>query len=65
MTAAAVDLSDNWLNLLRLELSVYTDNEPAVRLYTKFGFETEGLLKKYAFRDGTYVDAYAMARIKA
>jgi GNAT superfamily N-acetyltransferase len=27
---AAVDLADNWLNLTRLELTVYTDNEAGV-----------------------------------
>jgi putative acetyltransferase len=43
---------------------VYTDNEPAVRLYKKFGFEIEGTLKKYAYRDGEYVDVYAMARFR-
>ena len=30
---AAIDLADKWLNLTRLELEVYTDNEPAIRLY--------------------------------
>ncbi len=61
---AAVDMADHWLNILRLELEVYTDNEPAVRLYKKFGFEIEGTLKKYAYRDGEYVDVYAMARFR-
>lgn len=61
---AAVDLADRWLNLSRLELQVYTDNAPAVALYQKFGFEIEGTLRKMAFRDGEYVDAYAMARLR-
>jgi putative acetyltransferase len=61
---AAIDLADNWLNLSRLELTVYTDNEPALRLYKKLGFEIEGTLRKYAFRDGQYVDAYTMARVR-
>ena len=61
---AAVEMADRWLNILRLELDVYTDNEPAVRLYKKFGFEIEGTLKKYAYRDGEYVDVYAMARFR-
>ena len=61
----AVDLADKWLNLERLELDVYTDNEPAIRLYTKFGFVIEGTLVRFAFRDGRYVDAYAMARLRA
>jgi len=61
---AAVDLADRWLNLERLELEVYTDNEPAVRLYQKFGFAIEGTLARFAFRDGRYVDAYLMARLR-
>jgi L-phenylalanine/L-methionine N-acetyltransferase len=61
---AAVDLADKWLNLERLELDVYTDNEPAVRLYKKFGFVIEGTLMRFAFRDGRYVDAYSMARLR-
>jgi putative acetyltransferase len=61
---AGVDLADNWLNLRRLELEVYTDNAPGVRLYERFGFEREGLLRQYSFRDGAYVDAYLMARLR-
>ncbi|MEK7324874.1 MAG: GNAT family N-acetyltransferase [Chloroflexota bacterium] len=61
---AAVDLADKWLNLTRLELDVYTDNEPAIRLYKKFGFTIEGTLARFAFRDGQFVDAYMMARLR-
>jgi L-phenylalanine/L-methionine N-acetyltransferase len=61
---AALELADKWLNLTRLELEVYIDNAPAIRLYTKFGFVTEGTLIRYAFRDGEYVDAYMMARLR-
>lgn len=64
LMAACVNLADNWLNLRRLELDVYVDNEPALRLYKKFGFEIEGRLVDYAFRDGEYVDAYFMARLR-
>jgi putative acetyltransferase len=61
---AALDLADNWLNLRRIELEVYTDNEPGVRLYTRAGFVIEGTLRQYVYRDGLYVDVYAMARFK-
>ncbi len=57
-------LADNWFNLRRIELTVYVDNDPAIRLYEKNGFVTEGHLREFAFRDGTYVDAYTMARLK-
>jgi putative acetyltransferase len=61
---AAVDLADNWLNLRRLELEVYADNEAAIHLYERFGFEHEGTLRQYAFRDGQYVDSKMMARLR-
>ena len=64
LMAACLDLADNWLNLTRVELEVYTDNEPALRLYKKFGFEIEGTLRRYAYRDGKWVDAYFMARLR-
>jgi putative acetyltransferase len=62
---AILDLADNWLNLTRLELEVYADNEAAINLYERFGFELEGTLRQHAFRDGTYVDAKMMARLKS
>lgn len=64
LLAAMLDLADNWLNLRRIELTVYPDNPAAVRLYEKFGFVIEGTHRDYAFRNGTYVDAYAMARLR-
>lgn len=60
----AIDLADNWLNLKRVELTVYTDNAPAIAMYKKYGFEIEGEAKQFAFRNGEYVDTYYMARIK-
>jgi len=61
---AILDLSDNWLNLTRLELEVYADNEPALHLYERFGFEVEGRLRQHAFRDGQYVDSIVMGRLR-
>jgi len=59
-----IDLADNWLNLVRLELDVYTDNERALRLYKKFDFEIEGRKRLDAFRTGSYIDSYMMARLR-
>jgi putative acetyltransferase len=64
LLAAVLDIADNWMNLRRVELSVYADNEAAIGLYRKFGFETEGLFRDYAVRDGTYVDTLSMARLR-
>jgi len=60
---AAIELADGWLNYQRLELNVFTDNLAAMALYRKFGFVIEGTFRAYAFRDGRYVDSYAMARL--
>lgn len=60
---AAIDLADNWLNLLRLELTVYADNEAAIGLYRKYGFVQEGIHRSYALRLGQYADVLAMARL--
>jgi len=59
---AMCDYADRWMGVLRIELTVYTDNAPAIALYRKFGFEMEGRHRGYALRDGVFVDAFAMAR---
>ena len=61
---AALDMADNWLDLKRVELQVYTDNAAAIHLYEKLGFVIEGTHKAFAFREGEYADAYSMARVK-
>lgn len=62
--SALIDTADRWLNLKRLELTVFADNARAISLYRKFGFEQEGLLRSFAFRDGRYADALLMARLR-
>ena len=62
---AILDLADNWLNLSRLELEVFADNEAAIYLYERFGFELEGTMRQHAFRAGSYVDSKIMARLKS
>ncbi|MBI4987911.1 MAG: GNAT family N-acetyltransferase [Rhodocyclales bacterium] len=49
--------------LTRIELYVRTDNENARRLYEKFGFAVEGLLRKHIIIDGAYRDSYIMSMI--
>lgn len=62
--AALLDVADNWRGLKRVELTVYADNEPAIRLYTRYGFVVEGRHLKAGFTDGAYHDVLTMARLR-
>lgn len=61
---ALLDLADHWLMLVRVELDVFADNERAIRLYEKLGFEREGVLRKAAIRKGKYSDLLMMSRLR-
>lgn len=61
---AAMDLADNWLQIVRTELQVFPDNAPAIRLYQRHGFEVEGTMRQAAFRDGKLEDVLMMARLR-
>jgi putative acetyltransferase len=45
----------------KLELHVFPHNEPAIRLYERFGFVREGYRTQQFRRGSTYVDAILMA----
>jgi putative acetyltransferase len=59
-----LDLADRWLGLVRVELHVNADNDRAIRLYERFGFEKEGRLRANFVRDGAYVDSFVMGRLR-
>jgi putative acetyltransferase len=63
LMAALLTMADRWLGLRRVELTVYADNARAIGLYEKHGFVREGLHRDFAFRDGVFIDALAMARL--
>lgn len=64
LAAALLDLADNWLNLQKLELTVFANNHPAIALYQKLGFEIEAIFRHDAMQDGVLADSLAMARIR-
>jgi len=45
----------------KLELHVFPHNEPAIRLYERFGFVREGFRRAHYRRGHEYVDAILMA----
>jgi L-phenylalanine/L-methionine N-acetyltransferase len=45
----------------KLELHVFPHNEPAIRLYEKFGFTREGYRREQYRRESGYIDAILMA----
>jgi putative acetyltransferase len=59
-----LDLSDKWLGLRRISLTVNADNQTAIHLYRKFGFEIEGVLRGDVLRDGVFIDSLTMARLR-
>jgi putative acetyltransferase len=58
-----LNMADNWLNLMRVELSVASDNERAMRLYNKHGFVVEGEARYDIFSAGRYFSSTHMARL--
>ena len=64
MMQKIIDLADNWLMLVRLELTVYTDNHRAIALYKSLGFEIEGTKKYAVIKNGKYVDEHMMGRYR-
>ncbi|MGK0602889.1 GNAT family N-acetyltransferase [Yokenella regensburgei] len=59
---AMLAICDSYWALERLELVVFSDNHRAINLYKKFGFETEGVSRKYALHNGILSDVYRMVR---
>jgi L-phenylalanine/L-methionine N-acetyltransferase len=64
LMTALLGYADRWTPILRIELTVFADNAPAIALYRRFGFEEEGRMRAYALRDGVHADCVAMARLR-
>lgn len=64
LLAALLDLADHWLNLHKIELTVFANNEAAIALYKRFGFITEAVLRHEAMQEGVLRDALAMGRLR-
>lgn len=60
----ALEIADDWLNLRRVELNVYSHNQAAIHLYERCGFEVEGLCRRWIFGEGRWLDSLLMARLR-
>lgn len=52
------------MNLQRVSLTVLSNNPDALRLYTRFGFQVEGLLRRGTYAEGAFRDVTIMALLR-
>ena len=51
------------IGLRRVQLTVFGDNDPAIKLYRRFGFEVEGRHRDFVRRGEGFIDALTMAKL--
>ena len=60
-TFSTIDFGFSKLGLHRISLRVSDDNQTAIKLYEKCGFQPEGLLRECYFINGKYVNKLQMS----
>ncbi len=60
----ATEFGFNRLKLRRISAYVFLKNNASARVLEKNGYRKEGLLKKYHFKDGKYIDAMLYAKVR-
>ena len=50
-----------WINLRKIYLIVFSNNERAISLYKKLGFKEESRLCRHVYKNGKYLDVINMA----
>src|SRR5262249_16271877 len=63
-TALMVRHAFETLNLNRVWLHVYEENERGIHVYEKLGFKKEGMLRQDHYRDGNYGNTITMAVLR-
>ena len=63
LMVSALRWADHWAGILRIELTVLTDNARAIALYERHGFTSEGVMRAHILRDGVFADTQMMARL--
>jgi putative acetyltransferase len=60
LIARSIEWARSTAVVKRLELHVFAENERAIRVYQKHGFEVEGRMRRGIFREGRYHDELVM-----
>lgn len=63
-TMKMVEYAFETLNLNRVHLHVAVENEGAVKVYQRVGFQIEGTLREAMYHDGHYSDFYVMGLLR-
>ncbi|MBX7059127.1 MAG: GNAT family N-acetyltransferase [Leptospirales bacterium] len=64
MVSAALQMGFETLRLHRIDLRVYEQNRPALRLYDSLGFRSEGLLRETLLVNGQWWSARSMSLLE-
>ncbi len=64
VTNLMIDYAFDTLNLNRVQLHVFVENERAVKAYKKRGFQIEGTLREAMYHKGKYCDFYVMGLLR-
>jgi len=63
-TRLMVDYAFATLNLHRIQLHVFAENLPAIKIYQKVGFIKEGVLREAMFHHDRYCDFWVMGLLR-
>jgi len=64
-TRLMVEYAFTTLNLNRIQLHVFADNQPAIHIYQQIGFRQEGLLRQAMYHNGRYCNFWVMGILRA
>jgi len=64
VTALVTDYAFATLNLNRVGLQVYEDNERGIKAYESVGFKQEGVLRQMMYREGRYWNVLIMSILR-
>ncbi len=64
-TLETLNFAFNQLGLNRIFLKVLQENDAAIKLYLKAGFQKEGVLRKAVFKNNEYKDEFIMSILEA